>query len=288
MIDSCLRKEISTIAPRWFELCDFTLDLWKVRQSRQHCIVCSVPPIVAHHASVPSAAQGTSQFGLLRGRHKLSDMRDESPMLVHRFLLASSPVEAYEQQHGPRSPIALDSLTSTLPSLQRFLAIWKRKSDQRGTEGCLSVWQEVQRSRQMLGRYRIRFWLLCPTCLVVTAMSGCVTLPLEQQEQRGKDASQKVTCIKGDDCDTKWGRALKWVSRNSQDNQTQGDSIIQTFTPTNQSAASNFLVNKVPLGSSVSEITITTGCDNLLGCVPNATQLRTSFDRFVMGDSNTP
>ena len=31
----------------------------------------------------------------------------------------------------------------------------------------------------------------------------------------------------------------------------RGDSIIDTFIPVNQSAASNFLVNKVPLGNGV-------------------------------------
>lgn len=51
----------------------------------------------------------------------------ESQGLVARFMTASSPVEAYLQQHGPLSPIELDSLTSTVASLQRFLDLWKRK-----------------------------------------------------------------------------------------------------------------------------------------------------------------
>ena len=140
----------------------------------------------------------------------------------------------------------------------------------------------------MLGKNKIRFWLLCLTCMLIASMSGCVTLTPEQQAQLDKVASRKVTCTKGDDCDVKWRRALTWVSRNSRKFQMRGDSIIDTFIPVNQSAASNFLVSKVPLGNGVYEITIITGCDNLRGCVPNATQLRASFNRFVLGDSNTP
>lgn len=115
-------------------------------------------------------------------------------------------------------------------------------------------------------------------------LSGCATLTPEQQAQLEKDATQQITCTKGDDCEVKWGRAITWISRNSQWKiQTQNDSMIQTYTPINQSAASGFLVNKIPLGNGVYEIAMTSGCDNLLGCIPNATELKASFNRFVIG-----
>ena len=124
-----------------------------------------------------------------------------------------------------------------------------------------------------------------PVIIAATLLlSGCVTLTPEQKAELERQAAQQVTCTKGDDCEVKWGRALTWISQNSQWKiQTQNDNMIQTYTPINQSAASGFLVNKVPLGNGVYEITMASGCDNLLGCIPNATELKASFNRFVLG-----
>ena len=119
---------------------------------------------------------------------------------------------------------------------------------------------------------------------LVPVLSGCVTLTPEQQAQLERDAAQQITCTKGEDCEVKWGRAITWISRNSQWKiQTQNDNMIQTYTSVGSSAASSFLVNKVPLGNGVYEIGMTSGCDNLLGCIPDATELKASFNRFVSG-----
>jgi uncharacterized membrane protein len=56
----------------------------------------------------------------------------ESEGLIARFMTASTPVEVYLQQHGPLSPLELDSLTLTLRSLQTFLDIWKQKEGPTG------------------------------------------------------------------------------------------------------------------------------------------------------------
>ena len=99
-----------------------------------------------------------------------------------------------------------------------------------------------------------------------------------------KDAAQKVTCTKGHDCEVKWGRAITWISQNSQWKiQTQDENMIQTDTAGGGSPASHFLVNKVPQGRGRYEITMMSGCDNFIGCEPDATYLRASFNRFVVG-----
>ena len=56
-----------------------------------------------------------------------SIMNDESQEIIRRFLVASSPLEAYLQLHRPLTPLELQSLTVTLTSLQTFLDIWKQK-----------------------------------------------------------------------------------------------------------------------------------------------------------------
>ena len=56
----------------------------------------------------------------------------ESQGLIARFMAASTPVEVYLQQHGPLSPLELDSLTQTVKSLQTFLDMWKRREGPRG------------------------------------------------------------------------------------------------------------------------------------------------------------
>lgn len=118
----------------------------------------------------------------------------------------------------------------------------------------------------------------------VLLMGGCSTMTPEQKVALEQNAARPVICSKGDDCDVKWGRALSWVLKNSSWKiQSQSDNLIQTFTPINASAASGFIVNKVPLGNGQFQIVMTSGCDNFLGCIPDAITLKASFNQFVDG-----
>jgi hypothetical protein len=136
----------------------------------------------------------------------------------------------------------------------------------------------------MLGRRGLRIELPFNTRVAIAAtlfLSGCALTP--DQGELERHAANKIIRTLGDDCDVKWRRAITWVSQNSQWKiQTQNDNLIQTHPPINRSAASGFLVNKVPLGHKIYEISMTSGCDNLLGCIPNATGLKASFNRFVL------
>src|SRR3989442_15490638 len=103
------------------------------------------------------------------------------------------------------------------------------------------------------------YWIIALTLI----SCGCVSLTPEQQDQLERDAAREIICVMGDDCDVKWGRAIAWVSRNSHWKiQTQTDNLIQTFTPVGSSAASGFLVNKVPLGNGQYQIVMSSACDN--------------------------
>jgi hypothetical protein len=134
--------------------------------------------------------------------------------------------------------------------------------------------------------YRIlTLWGCCGVLLIAfLSASGCTTLTPEQQAQLQKDASMKITCMKGDDCDMRWGRAIAWISQNSRWKiQSESDFLIQTYTSSRSSTASSFVLNKVPMGNDMFEINMTSGCANWLGCTPNATELKATFNRFVAG-----
>jgi hypothetical protein len=143
--------------------------------------------------------------------------------------------------------------------------------------------QEIQRTTKEESR---AFFALC---MVSFALIGCVTTTPEQQATMEKDAAQKVTCTKGHDCEVKWGRAITWISQNSQWKiQTQNENTIQTETAAGGSPASHFLVNKVLRRNGVYEITMMSGCDNFIGCEPDATYLKASFNRFVVVGAPQP
>lgn len=141
-----------------------------------------------------------------------------------------------------------------------------------------------EESNMLLTRRSSAFFGLC---MISYALVGCVTTTPttpEQQAQLEKDAAKKVTCTRGDDCKVKWDRAITWISQNSQWKiQTQNENMIQTDTAAGGSPASHFLVNKVLRGKGLYEITMMSGCDNFIGCEPDATYLKASFNRFVVG-----
>jgi hypothetical protein len=121
-------------------------------------------------------------------------------------------------------------------------------------------------------------------CLAFLSLSGCVTMTPEQQARLQADANQKITCMKGSDCDMKWGRAVAWISQNSHWKiQMQSDHLIQTYTAVGNSSYSGFLVNKVPIDTDTFEIVMSSGCANMFGCIPDATTLRAKFNNFIIG-----
>lgn len=120
-------------------------------------------------------------------------------------------------------------------------------------------------------------------CLLVS----CATT--EQKAAIAELAQRQIICTQGEDCDTKWGRAVTWVAQNSAWKiQLQSDLIIQTYSAVGGSPSPGFLVNKVPLGNGQFQIAITSGCDNIFGCVPDHTMVLASFNQFVGGHQATP
>lgn len=140
----------------------------------------------------------------------------------------------------------------------------------------------------MLRNFGLRIGIAFGTCaaILTTAqlLSGCKTVTPEQQTQLEKDAALQITCTTGEDCEVKWGRAIAWINRNSHWRiQTQNDFMIQTYPSFRGSAASSFLVTKLPSGSGVYKITMTSECGTFPDCRPSTTELSAKFNRFVVG-----
>jgi hypothetical protein len=140
------------------------------------------------------------------------------------------------------------------------------------------------RMKKRRGRLSLVAAALLPSLL---QLGGCATMTPEQRAALQANASRRIFCVKGDDCDTKWGRAVAWVSRNSAWKiQTQTDSLIQTFGPSTRgnSTASAFVVNKVPIGDGRHEIAMNSACGNIFGCIPDAIALKAHFNSYVLGE----
>lgn len=119
-------------------------------------------------------------------------------------------------------------------------------------------------------------------CALVITLSSCVSP--QQQAAINEQAQRQITCMQGEDCDIKWGRAVAWVAKySSWKIQLQSDLIIQTYSAVGGSPSPGYLVNKVPLGNGRFHITLTSGCDNIFGCVPDHTTSLASFNQFVGG-----
>lgn len=135
------------------------------------------------------------------------------------------------------------------------------------------------------GNKRIASWTLIAAIAFLLPLSSCVSP--ERKAAIAELAQRQIICTKGDDCETKWGLAVAWVMRNSSWKiQLQNDLIIQTYSAVGGSPSPAFLVNKVPLGNGQFHITMSSGCDNIFGCVPDHTTLLASFNQFVDSVSN--
>ena len=61
----------------------------------------------------------------------------------------------------------------------------------------------------------MRHTIMLVVCTAALVVAGCTSLTPQQEAQIQANANRRVTCSKGADCDTKWGRAIAWISQNS-------------------------------------------------------------------------
>jgi hypothetical protein len=123
---------------------------------------------------------------------------------------------------------------------------------------------------------------------ILFLLAGCATLTPEQiAEKQAKEisAAREIICVKGGDCEVKWGRAINWVKRESKWKiQIQTDSAIQTLgLDSGDSHSPGFIVMKVPAGNGRFRITMDSSC-GCIGDLLNDPSLKASFNAFVLGE----
>jgi len=116
-------------------------------------------------------------------------------------------------------------------------------------------------------------------------LAGCATMTPEQiaaKKAMEANAAKEIICLKGDDCDVKWGRAIDWIKKESKWKiKTQTDNLIQTLgLDSTDNRHPGFVVFKTPVGSERFRITMDTVCD----CFENPLLFKASFNTFVLGE----
>jgi len=126
--------------------------------------------------------------------------------------------------------------------------------------------------------------------VIVLLLAGCATMTPEQiaaKQVKEANAEREVMCVKGKDCDVKWGRAIDWIVRESKWKiKIQTDNLIQTSgLDSGDSRHPGFVVTKVGVGNGRFQITMDWQC-GCIGDMLNDPTLKASFNTFVLGETN--
>ena len=115
------------------------------------------------------------------------------------------------------------------------------------------------------------------------------TKPTPQQEALLQlEASRPITCLQGQDCEAKWGRALLWVQDHSRWKiRVATDSLITTEGPRDTTDAA-YEISRVLAEKGIYSINFHAWCGNRIDCFPSISELQASFVNFVKGPTKTP
>jgi len=113
--------------------------------------------------------------------------------------------------------------------------------------------------------------------------------PTPQQEALLQlEASRPITCSQGQDCEVKWGRALRWVQDNSRWKiRIANDTLITTEGPRDTTDAA-YEISKDLTDKGIYSISFHAWCGNRFGCFPSISEIQASFVNFVKGPMKTP
>lgn len=121
--------------------------------------------------------------------------------------------------------------------------------------------------------------------LLAPVLLGCSTAPNPADVAIwSAAASRPLVCANKQDCDTKWNRAVIWVTLNSAYKiMMANDTIIQTFGPMDGDVTSGFLVTRVHNADGSGLFVFQAECGNMFGCIPPVLKEKADFVQFVMG-----
>jgi hypothetical protein len=118
-------------------------------------------------------------------------------------------------------------------------------------------------------------------------LSGCATFNEnmanarnEQAQVKSRFAATRPACQNEQQCEKMWAAARNWVINNcGMKIQNITDGYIETYGSTGTQLACR--VTKDPMANGNWQLTVTTGCNNMFGCIPDAWQAALNFNEVV-------
>ncbi len=115
-------------------------------------------------------------------------------------------------------------------------------------------------------------------------LGGCI--PIATPQQQAEIAATTPVCHGKKQCEAAWAAARNWVTSNcGMKIETYTDSFLQTFNSKDSASVDLACsVSKTPVPSGGYSINATMGCNNFLGCQPDATKSMLRFNKYVEGE----
>ena len=125
----------------------------------------------------------------------------------------------------------------------------------------------------------------------ITCLLFACAKPVDDRQQQAMEqlASRSVTCHAGIDCETKWNRAIEWVTKHSERGiRTVNENLIQTYSVAVEHTKPvlrypEFSVVRYKKSGNTYVFDFKCYCDNGFKCDPSGLKLRASFNTFIMG-----
>jgi len=113
-------------------------------------------------------------------------------------------------------------------------------------------------------------------------LPGCAEMMAKRQQNIDQFRQTIPSCTE-ETCKARWNAAQAWIVKNcGMKLQIVTDTVIETYNPPKNSLTLAARVLKEPIGNGEYKIIITTYCDNIFGCSPDALDAANDFNRYVL------
>lgn len=121
--------------------------------------------------------------------------------------------------------------------------------------------------------------------VMMTGLTGCAVSPEQRAAMEARQQRFEATrprCSDDAACERAWAAARSWVTQNcGMKIQNITDGFIETYNSIDGNTALHCRVTKDPEGQTGWVLTVTTGCGNLFGCIPDAWAAAQGFNDYV-------
>lgn len=123
-----------------------------------------------------------------------------------------------------------------------------------------------------------------PVICVALLLSGCVSPEMvkRQQDERDQFMANRPVCLSERQCEGMWAAARNWVTSTcGMKIQSITESFIETYNDVGGTGRLACRVTKDPRPEGGYVFTVTTGCGNMFGCIPDSWQAAKDFNHAV-------